>query len=98
MASKDRMSLQALTAHPRRSSSQPQAGSCREEEVRRMDVVDAYEMSHDEFDEKLEKEWFLFEVREEVMRKFFQRVYRLRGQKKKKALALKKKVILKILQ
>ena len=98
MAYKDRMSLQALTAHPRRSSSQPQAGSCREEEVRRMDVVDAYEMSHDEFDEKLEKEWFLFEVREEVMRKFFQRVYRLRGQKKKKALALKKKVILKILQ
>ena len=46
-------------------------GDLREDELRRMDVVDAYEMSHDEFDEKLEKEWFLFEVREEVMRNSF---------------------------
>ena len=68
-------SLQALTAHPKRSSSQPQAGSCREEELRRMDLVDAYEISHDEFDEKLEKEWFLWEVREEVMSRFFRRVH-----------------------
>ena len=75
-------SLQALTAHPKRSSSQPQAGSCREEELRRMDVVDAYEISHDEFDEKLEKEWFLWEVREEVMRRFFRRVNAARAEEK----------------
>ena len=70
----DQTSLQALTAHPKRSSSQPQAGSCREEELRRMDLVDAYEISHDEFDEWLDKEGSLFEVREEVMRRFFRRV------------------------
>jgi hypothetical protein len=47
-----------------------------------MDVDDAYEMSHDEFDEKLEKEWFLFEDREAVMTKFFQRVKAARAEEK----------------